>query len=203
MLTRPKHLPAPERRVATIEAVVALAADHNPSEITTTVIAKAMGLTQGALFKHFPSKDDLLKAVMDWVGDTLMARLDKAVAGVASPLTALEKLFVAHVEFVVKHPGVPRLVFGDLQRGQQTAARRAVQALLRRYGERVSALLAAANTRGELDEGIDIKAAVVLFIGTIQGLVMQSLISGDMTRIRRDAPKVFAIYRRGIEKARA
>ncbi len=42
-------------------------------------------------------------------------------------------------------------------------------------------------------------AAAVLFIGTIQGLVMQSLLAGKVSRIRRDAPAVFAIYRRGIE----
>ena len=40
--------------------------------------------------------------------------------------------------------------------------------------------------------------AAVLFLGTIQGLVMQSLLAGDVARIRRDAPAVFAIYRRGI-----
>ena len=45
---------------------------------------------------------------------------------------------------------------------------------------------------------LDNEAAATLFIGTVQGLVMQSLLAGDMTRIRRDAPRVFAIYRRGI-----
>ena len=45
-------------------------------------------------------------------------------------------------------------------------------------------------------------AAVVLFIGTIQGLVMQSLLAGDVARIRRDAPAVFAIYLRGITHTR-
>jgi hypothetical protein len=41
----------------------------------------------------------------------------------------------------------------------------------------------------------------MLFIGTIQGLVMQSLLDGDVERIRRDAPRAFAIYCRGIRSA--
>lgn len=45
-------------------------------------------------------------------------------------------------------------------------------------------------------------AAALLFIGTIQGLVMQSLLAGDVTRMRRDATGVFAIYRRGIKSSR-
>jgi hypothetical protein len=46
---------------------------------------------------------------------------------------------------------------------------------------------------------LDCEAAATLFIGTIQGLVVQSLIAGDMEKMRVDAPRVFAIYRTGIE----
>lgn len=202
MKTYPSYLPAAERRAATVESVVALAATSNPSEITTAAIATRMGLSQGALFKHFPTKDAILAAVMQWVAESLMTRVDTAVQSAATPLVALEALFLAHVDFVAKHPGVPRLVFGELQRTKRSAAGRMVQTLLRTYGERVAGILADAKARGELDPAIDPEAAAVLFIGTVQGLVMQSLLSGDLTRIRTDAPRVFAIYCRGIERAR-
>ena len=52
-----KHLPANERRAITVDAVVELAAQQNPNEITTAAIAKHMGVSQGALFKHFSSKE--------------------------------------------------------------------------------------------------------------------------------------------------
>jgi len=77
-----RHLPADERRAATVEAVVDLAAEQNPSDITTTAIAQRMGLTQGALFRHFPTKDAILQAVMSWVAERLLARVDKAAEGV-------------------------------------------------------------------------------------------------------------------------
>jgi len=53
---RPQYLPAEARRAATVQAVVDLAAEQNPAEITTTAIADRMGLTQGALFRHFPEQ---------------------------------------------------------------------------------------------------------------------------------------------------
>jgi hypothetical protein len=59
-------------------------------------------------------------------------------------------------------------------------------------------LLEAGKVRGELRADLDPDAATTLFIGTIQGLVMQSMLAGDVTHIRRDAPGVFAIYLRGI-----
>jgi TetR/AcrR family transcriptional regulator len=69
-------LPANARRAATVEAVIALAATTNPADITTAQIAAHMGVTQGALFRHFPDKQAVWLAVMDWTSDTLLARID-------------------------------------------------------------------------------------------------------------------------------
>lgn len=194
----PKHLPADQRRTATVEAVVRLAAEQNPSDITTAAIAQHMGLTQGALFRHFPNKETILQAVMSWVTERLLARVDDAAGTAASPLAALEAVFMTHIDFVSKHPGVPRMIFGELQRPAGSLPRRMVQALIHHYGERLRRLLETGKVQGELDAHLDVDAAAVLFIGTIQGLVMQSLLAGDVAGIRRDAPRVFAIYRRGI-----
>lgn len=198
MAGHPKHLPADERRAATVNAVVNLAAEQNPSDITTSAIAQRMGLTQGALFRHFPTKDAILQAVMSWVAERLLARVDKAAADAASPLAALEAVFMTHIDFVSEHPGVPRMLFGELQRPGETPPKQMVQTLLNHYGERLRDLLQAGQAQGELDAALDVDAAAVLFIGTIQGLVMQSLLADEVARIRRDAPSVFSVYRRGI-----
>ncbi len=93
------------------------------------------------------------------------------------------------------------MLFGELQRGEQTAPKRMVQTLIGRYGERVHRLLEQGKICGELDSQLDTEAATILFIGTIQGLVIQSLIAGDANRIQRDAPRVFAIYIHGIRRS--
>ena len=135
-----KHLPADERRIVTVETVVKLAAEQNPSDITTAAIAKKMNLTQGALFRHFPSKDAIWQAVMEWVAERLMARVDQAADSAASPLAALEAVFLAHIEFVAAHPGVPRMMFGELQRPADSVAKRMARTLTRRYAERLVGL---------------------------------------------------------------
>ncbi len=199
MAELPRHLPAEERRLITVETVVELAAERNPSEITTTEIAARMGLTQGALFRHFPTKDAIVQAVMNWVSERLLAKIDAAVAGAKAPLPALEAMFMAHVDFVADHPGVPRMLFGELQRGKDSITRRMVQTMLQNYRQRLLRQFEAGKGRGDLDPNLEIDAAISLFIGTVQGLVMQSLVAGNAKGIRREATRVFAIYRRGIE----
>ena len=196
-----KHLPADQRRAVTVEAVLALAAEQNPSEITTAAIAQRMHLTQGALFRHFSSKEAIWQAVMEWVAEQLLGRLAVAAEGEASPLAALEAMFMAHLEFASTHPGAPRIIFGELQRAGDTPAKQMTRALIGRYGERLRGLIAEGQGQGELAREVDPAAAATLFIGTIQGLVMQSLLSGDLAQMRAEAPGVFAIYRRGIRSA--
>ena len=198
---RAKPLPAETRRAVTVEAVIELAAERDPGEITTAAIASHMKLTQGALFRHFPSKDAIWEAVMEWVAERLLARVDRAAAQAASPLAALQAIFLAHADFVAEHPGVPRMLFGELQRAEATPAKRLARTLLERYGERIRGRLEAGKAAGEVSAALDIDAGVILFVGTLQGLIMQSMLAGDLLRIRRDAPRVFAIYLAGIRSA--
>ncbi len=199
---RARHLPADERRAVTVEAVLNLAGSRNPSEITTAAIAQHMNLTQGALFRHFPSKEAIWQAVMEWVAERLLARVDQAARSVDSPIEALRAIFLAHVQFVAEHPGVPRMLFGELQCAEQTPAKRIAQTLIERYGQRLHQLLAAGKASGEVSTTLDADAAVTLFVGMVQGLVMQSLLAGNMGRIRQEAPRVFEIYLDGIRSGR-
>lgn len=196
-----KRLSADDRRMNTVESVIALAAEQNPSEITTAAIAARMHLTQGALFRHFPNKEAIWQAVMEWVADRLLTRIERAARAARSPLAALEAMYLAHIGFVIEHPGVPRMLFGELQRADDTAAKRMVQTMIRRYRERLRSLIQDGKARGELDPQLDPAAAATLFIGSIQGLIMQALLLGDSQQMRKSAPKAFAIYRRGITSA--
>ena len=154
-----RNLPADERRAVTVEAVIALAGKQNPSDITTAAIAQQMGLTQGALFRHFPNKDAILLAVMEWVAERLLGRVDKAIEAAPSPIAALEAAFMAHIDFVVKHPGVPRILFGELQREEVSPAKLVVRRLIRDYSSRLKRLVEDGKAWGELATELDADAA--------------------------------------------
>lgn len=196
--TRPKRLRASERRAATVEAVLALAAKSNPSEITTSSVTEHMGMTEGALFRHFPDKAALWNSVMQWIGESLLERVDRAAQSAPSPLVGLERMFMAHVEFIIEHPGIPRLMFSELQKAEDTPAKREVRALLTRYTKHLERVIESGKTQGEIAADISTRDSSLLFVGTIQGLVTQSLLAGSTARMRADARRVFTLYRRGI-----
>jgi TetR/AcrR family transcriptional regulator len=199
VVTHAKHLPAKERQAVIVEAVIDLAGDKNPEEITTTAIAKHMDLTQGALFRHFPTKASIWQAVLEWVSSHLLNRLDKAAQDCGTPLEAMQAMFMAHIDFVIKHPGAPRMLLGELQKGKSSPARQMATTLFSNYKARLLIHIETGKASGDLLPSLDSEAAATLFLGTIQGLVVQSLLTGNLQQMRQDAPRVFAIYKRGIE----
>lgn len=200
METGSKYLPADERRAVTIEAVLALAAEENPSDITTAAIAKRMDLTQGAIFRHFPNKESILEAVLEWVSERLLARVDQAGRRKASPIEALEAVFTAHIAFIADHPGAPRMLLAELQRRGDAVPKRMVLMLIRNFRSRLMWLFERGIELGELDPALDTEAAALQYVGMIQSLVISSLFGGNAAQLLQDAPRVFALFRRGIVK---
>lgn len=196
--TGSKHLPAEQRRAATVKAVLDLAARQNPGEITTSAIAREMNLTQGALFRHFPNKEAIRQAVMNWVAEQLLKRVEKAARDAPTPLAALEAMFMAHVSFAVSHPGIPRILFNELQHHRDSPAKIMVRNLVQRYRQRVVELLEVGKNAGQLAPEVEADSAAVLFVGMIQGLVIQSLLAGGPEQMEAAAPGVFALFKRGI-----
>ncbi len=198
MSSHAQHLPKAERQASTVQTVIAMAAEQSPEEITTSAIAKRMGLSQGALFRHFPSKDAILQAVMAWVAEMLLSRVDKASEG-KRPLDALEAIFMAHVYFIMTHSGVPRMLVGELQRSKTTPAKLMARTLMTSYSQKLGIIIKQGIATGEIHQGIDEKTAATMFIGIIQGLVMQSLLTNNSHDIESNAVEIFNIYKRGIE----
>jgi len=186
------------RQTEIVDCVLKLAAEHSPGSLTTQAIADAVGVTQAAVFRHFPNKQAILLATIGWVEEHLLSALEAAAKEAGTPLDALQRVFFAHVGFVIAMPGVPRLIFNELQQAPDSPVKNGVRRLLERYRRLVSGLLVAAAAGGEVCATLDTGAAATLFIGTVQGLVMQSMLAGNIAAMRAAAEQVFPIYLRGI-----
>lgn len=196
-----KYLSAEERRGMAVKAVLELAAVQNPGDITTTAIAARMGLSQGGIFRHFSSKDEIWRTVMEWVSTELHARASSAAQSAASPLAALEAMFMTHIAFAVEYPGIPRMLFGELQKTESTPAKIVVASLLEGYGQLLAGKLEQGKACGEVDGAISTDVAVSLFVGAVQGLVIKALLLGDMACMTRGAVQTFALFRRAVRGA--
>jgi len=199
MKKRATALPATERRALSVQTVLKLATKRNPAEITTEAVAASMGLTQAALFRHFPTKGRLWQEVLQWATCELFAAVEKAAADAASPPEALERIYHTHIAFVTENPGVPRILFFELQNPAESGARTIVREMLNRYTSRLEQIITSGIDNGFFDDAIDARSAATMFIGMLQGQVMQAMITNGSSTMNAHPEKMLELFLRGIE----
>ena len=186
--------PAEARQAEMVQAVLCLAAQQEPASITTTDIAKAVGLSQGAVFRHFPNKQAIWLNVAQWLEATLLPLVQTAAQSSPDPLTSLGNIFHAHLQFVQENPGVPCFIFHELQQPADSPVKQQVAAMLQTYSGILIHVLQQAKTAGQVSPSLDERSAATLFIGSIQGLVMQAMLLGSSTSIQPMMAGVWALY---------
>ncbi len=191
---------APRRRLSTDErqreivaTVLSLVRERGPDAITTQAIADRIGITQGALFRHFPDKEAIWLAVFAWVRKSLATVLATALEKCASPLAKIQAAFLAHVAFIAANPGVPRVMFHELQYPGHSPVRAEVRRMISGYRQRLASLFAEARTAGELSGNLDTELAAALFIGAVQSLVIESALAGDESGMVQRAQRMFPL----------
>ena len=195
------RLSSETRQTQIIETVIALAAQHSPGQITTQEIANVIGVTQGALFRHFPNKESIWLAAIEWVENELLTTLESVAKQAANPIDGLRQVFFCHVDFVITRPGVPRLIFNELQQPADSAIKASVRKLLQRYRQLVSGLIVAAAAGNETSRNVDVSAAATLFVGSIQGLVMQSMLADNVQAMHQTAEQIFPLFLRSLKES--
>lgn len=193
-----QRLSAGERQEEIIRAAVDLAGEQGVDGVTTQDMAKAVGITQGAIFRHFPTKDMIWLGVIHWVRGRLMSVLDMAAAQGSDPLDSLEKMFFAHLGFVEKVPAIPKLIFTNQLLKNNPRIRELVRSILNDYEEKVSGLIAQARTQNLVRADLDERAAAVMFTGMIQGLVIRVPIIEARKSLVEEGRLIFPIFLHGI-----
>ena len=186
-----------ERRGEIVAAYLALAAEGDPGRITTGQLAERVGLTQGALFRHFAGKEAMVEAVVEWVAAGLMGAV-RSVLGEVEPgeeLEALGRAFLAHAAFVDRHPGGPRVILSELQHAGGTGALRAAGDLMRGYRVLVERVMRRGCAAGVLRADLDVQAASGVYLGALQGLLFQALVGGRAASVSKAAPAAWGVLR--------
>jgi AcrR family transcriptional regulator len=198
-----QRLSAEERQEEIIKAAVELAGEQSVDSVTTQDMATAVGVTQGAIFRHFPTKDMIWLAAIHWVRGRLMSVVDLAAGQGSDPLDSLEKMFFAHLGFVDKVPAIPKLIFTDQLLKKNPKIKELIRSILADYEAKVTGFISQAKAQNLVRPDLDEHAAAVMFTGIIQGLVLRVSIIEARKSLISEGKLVFPIFLHGIGDMRA
>ncbi|MCK4939146.1 MAG: TetR/AcrR family transcriptional regulator, partial [Rhodospirillaceae bacterium] len=170
--------PQQERKAEIIEATLSLSAEVGPDQTTTEAIAQRIGLSQSAIFRHFPTKTDIWNAVFAKLSNQMEQGWGDA-KGEKSAQQRIQSVVLLQLRLVNSVPALPSIVFSrELHRGN-TVLRMGVMALMKRFRETLKTHIASGIASGEFCDDLDPQDAALLVISTLQGIVMRWSLSGE------------------------
>jgi AcrR family transcriptional regulator len=158
------------RRGQIADAARALAVKCGTEHITVRRIAKEIGVSEGALYRHFKSKHDILSLMVERIEEDLVADVNEGGAD-RTPLQVLEHALQNHVSGIEQRQGVSFQVIAEVVSLGDEKLNRQVFNALERYTGRIRDLLAAGIEAKEIREEVDPEGAALLVASMIQGLV--------------------------------
>lgn len=163
-----------ELRKAEIVATVLEMADRiGPDRVTTAAVAQQIGVTQAALFRHFPSKAELWAAVAEQVTDTLATAWRTALEDVSDPLERVRALVAAQLAVIARTPAIPMLLFSRELTIENDLLRGAFRERLGVFHETLAADLAAAQSQGRIAADLRPRDIAYLLSSLVQGAAIR------------------------------
>lgn len=162
-----------EKKEAILRALAQMLENNPGGKITTAALAAEIGVSEAALYRHFPSKARMFEGLIDFMEDTLFSRISRILAEGSTALVQCEKIILLVLTFAEKNPGISRVLNGDALVGETERLRDRASQVYNRLDTQLKQIFREA----EIKEGIrpQLSPAVTsnLLLTFIEGKISQ------------------------------
>lgn len=164
---------AEERKAQIVAEVLRLADEIGPDRLSTTDVARAVGVSQPAIFRHFPTKDALWLAVAEAIADRLQRAWAEAEAGATGPHARLKALIGAQLSAISETPALPSILFSRELQVDNQALREVFRGLLGAFQGRLVAVIGDLQAAGDLKHDVSPEDVAILLTSLVQGIAIR------------------------------
>ncbi|MFQ5859945.1 MAG: TetR/AcrR family transcriptional regulator [Dehalococcoidia bacterium] len=181
-----------------VEAVRKLIITDGMEHVTIETIAQEIGLSEGAIYRYFPSKHNILLVLIEELEQGLLKMVQEARREAGPGLASLEKVFQNHLTHTGLHGGVSFILVAEVLHFDDSRLREGVAQLLERYLAVIREILTEAMEREELRPGIDLARAATLFLGMVQSTATLWSVSNYAFPLEERLMPLWSLYRQSI-----
>lgn len=181
-------LPLTPKQTEIADAALKIIGERGIAALTTASLAQELGVSSGAPFRHFESRDEILEAATQRVADMVANTYPKALL---PPLERLQAFFLARVQTVGQRAGVARFIFSEqFALALPPAAAERMLDLVRGTRAFVLKALEEGIERGEIRKDLPPKALLPIVLGSLQHLVFLNALPSELGKVPK-ATEVF------------
>ena len=170
MIKSPSKTP---RRQQILECLARMLEASPGERITTAALAKEVGVSEAALYRHFPSKSKMFEGLIEFIEETIFSRVTLILAEEKSTLKRCEKILSLLLTFAERNPGLTRLLTGDALTGETERLRVRIAQFFDRIETQLKQVLREAELREGLHAQLPIAAAANLLIALVNGRIAE------------------------------
>jgi AcrR family transcriptional regulator len=186
------------RQKQIVNAVRKLITKYGSEHITVRRIAKEIGISEGAIYRHFKSKRDILFLLVDDIEHNLMEEIDKSYAESAGRLRILDNMLRNHLSSIEQRKGLSFHVIAEIVSLGDRRLNRKIFEILNKYFDRIKQVLSEGIKTSEIRADIDLDTTATLFFGMIQGLVTIWTLSHYQFSLERKYVPLWNLMREAI-----
>jgi len=144
--------------------------EEKPGErITTAQLAKAVGVSEAALYRHFPSKAKMFEGLIEFIEDTIFSLVSRILEDDKQAVSRCEKILSMMLSFAEKNPGMTRLLVSDALVGEKSRLRERINQFYERVGTQLKQVLRESRLQGAQINDEQIKTYSRLLLSVIEG----------------------------------
>jgi AcrR family transcriptional regulator len=186
------------RRKQIVSAARKLIVKYGSEHVTVRRMADEIGVTEGAIYRHFKSKKDILLLLVDDIEDTLIEDITKSDQGSIDSLEVLDKIINSHISAIQQRKGITFLVIAEIISLGDKKLNKRVAEVIDKYTDSIQKILSEGVRSGIIRSDLDLSSASRLFFSITQGLVnIWALHQYDFNLQQEYAP-LWDIFRKGI-----
>lgn len=189
--------PADLRRTEIIEAVLRLSVEVGPDRLATSAVAAAVGITQPAIFRHFPTREALWVAVADHVAGRMRGAWDRAEVGALSGAARIRAVVAAQAGLVSGEPAILAIVFSHELRVSNAALAAVFRRLMAELTGRLADAFADLGARSVAEP----RDAALLTLALLQGIALRWSLSGRDFDLVVEAARLLDLQLAGLVRA--
>lgn len=140
----------PSRRDAILQSLVEILETDPGARITTAGLARAVGVTEAALYRHFPSKRKMFEALIEFAEDTVFTRCQRILQEQEDAKVRLQQLTQLVLVFAERNPGLCRVLTGEALSGENEALRKRASQFFERLETQIRQIL----KEGDIRQGL-------------------------------------------------
>lgn len=194
---------AEQRKAEIVDATLKLAFQVGPEAITTERIAQKVGITQPAVFRHFPRKEDIWVAVVGWIGDKLASRWGRALHSNADAMDQLHAILQAQLGLIQSTPAIPAILFSRELHIKNRTLRAVVTSLLGRFHELLKNIIDSGIHSRTFRADLDSTDAAFVIIALVQGSAVRWSLSERSFNLVDEGDRLLAVVLQGFLRSDA